>query len=141
MSDHAWSSTFDASLPSCRGAHKEYMVQVLDALRDLGWEYRDLFGIEMALEESITNAIRHGNKLDPDKLVKVVCKISAERFWLQVRDEGEGFCPEEVPDCTAMENLETCSGRGVMLIRAFMNKVEYNPCGNCVTMEKERTDD
>jgi serine/threonine-protein kinase RsbW len=115
------------------------MREILDQLERHGWEGRELFGIEMALEESMTNAIRHGNKFDESKSVDVEAKVSPERFWLRVRDEGPGFCPQEVPDCTADENLDCLGGRGLALIRAFMTRVEYNDCGNCVTMEKTRT--
>jgi serine/threonine-protein kinase RsbW len=104
----------------------------------MGWTERELFGVQMALEESLTNAIRHGNKLDESKLVTVDCRVSPERFWLRVEDEGEGFVPEEVPDCTDDESLHECGGRGVMLIKAYMTSVDYSPTGNCVTMEKVR---
>jgi serine/threonine-protein kinase RsbW len=139
MSDHSWSWTSKTSLPSRRGAHYAHMQEILDALKRLGWSNRDLFGIELALEESLTNAIRHGNKLDESKPVEVECKASAQRFWLRVCDQGQGFHPERVPDCTAAENLECPGGRGLALIKAYMTRVEYNDRGNCVTMEKART--
>jgi serine/threonine-protein kinase RsbW len=127
------------SLPSRRGAHLTAMSEILAHLAELGWEPRDLFGIEMALEESLSNAIRHGNRYDESKHVIVDCKASSQRFWLRVQDEGPGFRPERVPDCTAEENLERPGGRGLALMDAFMSSVEYNDCGNCVTMEKERS--
>jgi serine/threonine-protein kinase RsbW len=114
------------------------MQEILQVLAELGWEGRDLFGVEMALEESLSNAIRHGNRLDESKAVSVECKVSAERFWLRVRDQGAGFQPEHVPDCTAQENLECPGGRGLALMKAYMTRVEYNKRGNCVTMEKIR---
>jgi serine/threonine-protein kinase RsbW len=115
------------------------MREILDQLVYHGWNGRDLFGIELALEESLTNAIRHGNRFDASKKVLVECKVSEERFWLRVRDEGPGFCPQDVPDCTADENLDCPGGRGVALMKAYMTRVEYNECGNCVTMEKIRS--
>jgi len=115
------------------------MEEILAQLAQLGWGQRDLFGIEMALEESLSNAMRHGNRYDESKSVVVECKASPQRFWLRVTDEGPGFRPERVPDCTAEENLECPGGRGLALMDAFMSSVEYNACGNCVTMEKERT--
>jgi serine/threonine-protein kinase RsbW len=139
MSEHRWNWTTRTSLDSRRGAHIPCMREILDQLAQLGWEGRELFGVEMALEESMTNAIRHGNKFDESKSVDVEAKVSAERFWIRVRDEGTGFCPNSVPDCTAEENLDCQGGRGVALIRAFMTRVEYNDRGNCVTMEKTRT--
>ena len=138
MSEPRWNWTMRASLASRKGAHRDCMQEILNQLTRLGWDGRDWFGIEMALEESLTNAIRHGNRFDESKSVSVECKVSPERFWLRVRDEGPGFCPDHVPDCTADENLERCGGRGLALIQAFMTRVEYNECGNCVTMEKIR---
>src|SRR5437762_667111 len=101
MSEHAWSWTGRTNFPSRRGAHEPFMREVLGRLAELGWSNSDLFGIEMALEESLTNAIRHGNRLDESKEVVAECKMAADRFWLRVQDQGPGFKPERVPDCTA----------------------------------------
>jgi serine/threonine-protein kinase RsbW len=139
MSEHRWSWTINTRLPSQHGAHEPCVREVLAQLKLLGWADRDLFAVEMALVESLINAIRHGNRFDAKKNVVVQCKISPERFWLRVEDEGAGFQPERVPDCTADENLECCTGRGLKLIKAYMSSVEYNERGNCVTMEKFRT--
>jgi serine/threonine-protein kinase RsbW len=79
--------------------------------------------------------------MDESKQVLVECKVSPERFWIRVEDEGSGFRPQSVPDCTADENLECPGGRGLALIKAYMNRVEYNDRGNCVTMEKYRAGD
>lgn len=138
MTDHNWSYTIQRSLPSRHNAHLESMEEIIGRLTELGWSDRELFGVQMALEESLTNAIRHGNKLDESKHVTLECKISPERFWLCVEDEGPGFIPADVPDCTHGENLEACGGRGVMLIHAYMTTVEYNKTGNRVTMQKIR---
>jgi serine/threonine-protein kinase RsbW len=115
------------------------MQQILDKLKELGWDGRDLFGVTMALEESLSNAIKHGNCLDESKQVDVECRVSRERFWLQVKDEGNGFRPQSVPDCTADENLDRPGGRGLALMKAYMTSVEYNERGNCVTLEKVRS--
>lgn len=139
MSEHRWTWTSEKKLPSKKGAHLSLLEEILQELERLGWDGRDFFGIQMALEESLTNAIRHGNRLDESKEVLVECKLSGEQFWLRVTDEGSGFQPREVPDCTADENLECPGGRGLALIKAYMTRVEYNQCGNCVTMEKNRT--
>jgi serine/threonine-protein kinase RsbW len=115
------------------------MEEIVRELEELGWDGRDLFGVRLALEESLSNAIRHGNRLDDAKHVFVQCKLSPERFWLRVSDEGAGFRPKDVPDCTDDANLECCGGRGLALIMAYMTRVEYNERGNCVTMEKIRS--
>lgn len=139
MSEHHWNWSAEENLPSRKGAHLSLMEEILKKLEGLGWNGRDFFGIEMALEESLTNAIRHGNRLDESKQVLVECKLSGEQFWLRVTDEGSGFKPKDVPDCTADENLECTGGRGLALMKAYMTRVEYSPRGNCVTMEKTRT--
>lgn len=139
MSDHRWTWTSRATFPSQAGAHIPHMQDILRRLQKLGWDGRDFFGIEMALEESLSNAIRHGNRFDESKEVVVDCKVSPERFWLRVQDEGCGFVPNRVPDCTADENLECPGGRGLALIKAYMTRVEHNQRGNCLTMEKLRS--
>jgi serine/threonine-protein kinase RsbW len=141
MAEPSWSWTSRKELPSQKGAHQPFLDEILQQLERLGWERdsRDYFAVLMAGEESMSNAIRHGNKCDASKQIVVECKASPERFWMRVTDEGPGFKPEAVPDCTADENLECPGGRGLALIQAYMTRVEYNACGNCVTMEKSRT--
>jgi serine/threonine-protein kinase RsbW len=141
MSEHGWSWTTRTTLPSRHGSYVPCMQEILEKLALFGWDGRDLFGIELTLEESLSNAIRHGNCLDESKQVQVECKVSPERFWLRVEDEGHGFKLNSVPDCTADENLECPGGRGLALIRAFMTHVQYNQRGNCVTLEKIRSAD
>jgi serine/threonine-protein kinase RsbW len=139
MSEHRWSWTAVRSLPSRKDAHVPLIVEILDELKSLGWDGRDFLGIQLALVESLTNAIRHGNQSDEKKQVSVECKLSPERFWIRVCDEGQGFEPQLVPDCTADENLACSGGRGLALIKAFMSRVEHNQIGNCLTMEKIRS--
>lgn len=115
------------------------LQQVLNQLELHEFGQRDIFDVHMALEEALVNAIKHGNKLDPNKRVRVTCQVSHERVRLQIEDQGEGFDPEEVPDPTAEENLDKPSGRGIMLMRSFMSSVAYSERGNCVTMTKTRT--
>jgi serine/threonine-protein kinase RsbW len=114
------------------------MDVVLARLQHFQWPDRDVFAIQLALEETLTNAIRHGNKEDQRKLVHFECEIDRFRFWAKIRDEGDGFCMEEVPDPTDDENLAACGGRGLLLIRAYMTDVCYSPPGNCVTLLKVR---
>ena len=76
--------------------------------------------------------------MDPDKRVFVTYKITPSRFEIRITDEGEGFNPEDVPDPTAIENIERPCGRGLLLMRGFMTEVEYHPPGNSVSMAKVR---
>ena len=127
-----------ATLPSNLHDHHAFIYSALDGLAALGWGQGDQFGVQMALEESISNAIRHGNKEDPSKSVTVECRLSASRFWARICDEGAGFNPADVPDCCAPDRLEVPGGRGLALIVAYMTRVEYNDRGNCLTLEKLR---
>lgn len=136
MSAENPTKTFSRRLPSSLYAYHDFVEELLTELLKLGWDKSTLFGIHMALEESISNAIRHGNKENPDKIVDVSCEISADRFWAQIKDEGEGYEESKVPDCCSPENLEAAGGRGLALIRAYMTHVELTEKGTCLTMEK-----
>lgn len=138
MPNESWSWTAEERLPSRLGASEDFIQRLLDALVQCRWNEHDVFGIRLAMEEALVNAIRHGNELNSKKQVRVTCKLSASKFWAMISDEGSGFDPKQIPDPTARENLERPSGRGVMLIRSFMSRVEYNEVGNCVVMEKDR---
>jgi len=114
------------------------LEDLLEQLGVHGWSPSDIFAIHLAAEEAIVNAIVHGNKLDPKKKVRVACVVSPELARIEVTDEGEGFDPGSVPDCRLEERLEAPNGRGVMLMRTFMTRIEYSDRGNRVLMEKQR---
>ena len=113
------------------------LLEKLDAFK---WSNRDAFGIHMAMEEAVMNAIRHGNKLDKEKEVHVLIELSSTRFFSRVTDQGSGFDPTKVPDPTLDENLEKTCGRGVMLMNNFVDKVTYNEVGNSVQLEKNKSE-
>ncbi len=96
----------------------------------------DVFSIKLALEEALVNAIKHGNQMDRSKKVSVRYLLRTDRFEVWIADEGPGFDPEDVPDPTAIENLERPCGRGLMLMRHYMTEVRYTSGGNCVAMHK-----
>jgi serine/threonine-protein kinase RsbW len=126
-------------LPSERGASRLIMEQLLEQLGVHGWSPSDIFAIHLAAEEAIVNAIVHGNKLDPSKVVQVACVVSPTLARIEVTDEGSGFDPASVPDCRLEDRLEAPNGRGVMLMRTFMTRIEYSARGNRVLMEKQRS--
>lgn len=132
-----WRRVID--LPSERGSNREVTDDLLTQLGAFGWPPSDVFAVHLAVEEAIVNAIVHGNKLDPVKRVHVECEVSADRVLVSITDEGAGFDPARVPDCTAEERLEAPGGRGVMLMKSFMTRIEYNAKGNSVVLEKQRT--
>jgi serine/threonine-protein kinase RsbW len=94
------------------------------------------FAIKLAVEEAINNAIKHGNKFDPRKVVKFSYDVGPQRTVVMVADQGDGFDPDALDDPTLDENLEKPTGRGVMLMHAYMDEVQYNAKGNRVRMVK-----
>ena len=127
-------------LPSERGSSRLVTDELLEQLGQHGWPPDEIFAIHLAAEEALVNAVVHGNRLDPKKTVHVECEVSADFVRLEVTDEGAGFDPTSVPDCTLEERLEAPSGRGVMLMRSFMSRIAYNAKGNSVVLEKRRGD-
>ena len=84
------------------------------------------YNIMIAVSEAINNALNHGNKFDPLKKVHFELYADADKIIVKVRDEGEGFDPEDVADCTDPANLLKSSGRGVYLIRELMHDVDFD---------------
>jgi serine/threonine-protein kinase RsbW len=107
---------------------------VLVAVADAGFDDASTFAVRLALEEAVANAFRHGNREDPEKTVTVRYAVSAHQIELVVEDEGPGFDPGAVPDPTEDANLEIPSGRGIMLMRAYMTSVEIVAPGNRIEM-------
>ncbi len=104
-----------------------------------GFDEDDRQKIEMAVHESLINAIYHGNKNDETKYVYLRFQIHGDRLEVHIRDQGAGFDPSSIADPLAAENLLKVSGRGIFLIRAFMDefRVENLPEGTEVTMVKK----
>lgn len=87
-----------------------------------GFDEEAGFQIEMAVHEAVINAVRHGNREDPNKKVQVKFMIFEDRLEIHIRDQGKGFDPNTLPDPLAKENLLNISGRGIFLIRKFMDE-------------------
>ncbi len=113
-----------------------FQDQIEQLLQQSRASTHDIFSIRLALEEALINAIKHGNQLDHTKKVHLSFRILEDRFEVQIHDEGPGFDPTDVPDPTAIENLERPCGRGLMLMRHYMDEVAYNSRGNGVTMAR-----
>lgn len=118
-------------------AVRDTLIEIMKILKKHAWDEAECLYIRLALDEALTNAVKHGNEEDPGKCVKVACAVTDDDFTIQIEDEGEGFDPALVPDCTTDEGLELPSGRGLHLMRSFMG-VTYNDRGNKVTLHKQR---
>ena len=88
----------------------------------VGFDEDDQHKIDMAVHESVINAIWHGNKNDPSKHVRLRFEIYSDRLEIRVRDQGNGYDPSRLLDPLAEENLLNVSGRGIFLIRTFMDE-------------------
>ena len=96
----------------------------------------DYYGnILIAVTEAVNNAINHGNRQNPDKKVHLEFIERGDRLSFSVRDEGEGFYHEALPDPTDPENLEKISGRGVFLMKHLADEVEFSENGTKVEMK------
>lgn len=127
---------FEVLIPSDYESGQAVVERIMAAVDHAGFASRDVFGIRLSVDEAVVNAIKHGNKLNPQKSVRIDFRLHPQGVRIEVEDEGPGFSPEDVPDPTSDENLERPCGRGLMLMRQFMTRIEYNPKGNLVVLEK-----
>jgi serine/threonine-protein kinase RsbW len=113
------------------GSALEYLdlVQTLtDCITDfMGFDDDTAHWIGMSVRESVTNAIQHGNKLDPNKRVDIRFEVAPDHLEINVKDEGQGFQIDLLPNPLDPENLLKPSGRGIFYIRSFMDEVEFIP--------------
>ena len=124
--------------PSTLEARIQVENQIVEFLDRCGCtDDEELFSIKLALEESLVNAIRHGNKLDTSKKVIVSYGFEGDNLKIEVEDEGSGFDYDHLPDPTDPQNIERPHGRGVMLMRHYMDTVHFNGIGNAVTLVKK----
>lgn len=94
--------------------------------KDLGLSDEKLASLLLAVTEATTNAIIHANKSDKKKMVKVEATVEKSKLIVKIIDEGRGFDPSKIPDPTHPENLLKDSGRGVYLMRIYMDDLKYN---------------
>jgi len=111
----------------------QYLLERVAKLGVIAPEKSNLF---IALDEAFVNAVKHGNKNDPTKLVRIGAELSPKEACFTIEDEGEGFDVQAIPDPCDPTNLFKSSGRGVLLIYNIMDEVEYNAQGNRVKMVK-----
>jgi len=123
--------------PSLDGACKQILEHV--SLRGFGQE--DQFAVHLALEEAFSNAVEHGNAGDRAKTVQIDYSIDDQRVEIRMTDQGHGFDPHKVVDPRLEENLYQARGRGLLLMKAYMDVVQYNPAGNSVHMVRFRHPD
>ena len=112
-----------------------YLMKRVEKLKLINLEKSNLF---VALDEAFVNAVKHGNKFDADKNIRITVDITSKEARFTIEDEGMGFDVHAIPDPTDIENLFKTSGRGVMFMYNIMDEVIYNDRGNRITMIKKR---
>jgi serine/threonine-protein kinase RsbW len=115
----------------------EYLVKRVERLEVVQSGQSNLF---VALDEAFVNAVKHGNKFDCCKMIRIAAEISKQEARFTIEDEGEGFNVASIPDPLDPENLFKASGRGVLFIYNIMDEVSYNDRGNRLTMVKRGTE-
>ena len=126
--------TTELKFPSRIDSIAEAAAAAAEVARRAGFTEEALFGIDMAVRESVTNAVLHGNRQDESKPVEVGFDDSAAGLRITVRDRGQGFDPAGVADPTDPQNILKASGRGILFMRTFMDDVrwERHPQGGTV---------
>ena len=123
-------------LPSDLALMNGVLEYLSERVAKLGLIKPDRSNLFVALDEAFVNAVKHGNKNDPTKLVRITAELTPQEASFTVEDEGEGFDINQIPDPCDPANLFRTSGRGVLLIYNIMDEVEYNAQGNRVKMVK-----
>jgi serine/threonine-protein kinase RsbW len=112
-------------LPSHVEAVADAAAAATDFVQSCGLGEELAFGIDMAVREAVTNAIVHGNHEDEAKKVEVTFNCLEHALEIEVKDQGEGFDPTAVPDPTDPANILKTSGRGIFLMKTFMDEVDW----------------
>ena len=108
--------------------------EILSKLEEYKFDKDDIFAVHLTLEEAFLNAVKHGNKMDPTKKVKIDYSVNSEKIEITITDEGAGFEPESVDDPRFGEGLYEPGGRGLLLMNSYMDVVKYSEHGNSVYM-------
>ncbi len=124
------------SLPSEVAAISPFVDELMLLIRKCNCVPESETDVEIALREALANAVTHGNHQNPRKHVYVTCRCEPEEVSIAVKDEGRGFDLSEVPDPTAPENMGSIHGRGILLMKAFMDEVRFEEGGVVVRMRK-----
>ena len=113
--------------------------QALSFLEPLRLSEAAIFDVRLCLEEALVNAIKYGNQQKKELLVDMDVEYDDKELRIRIEDQGSGFEPEKLPDCTKGDNQFDNHGRGVYLMRQLMDAVSYNNKGNSLLMVKSLT--
>lgn len=134
-------SKFCEVIPSSPAGLDSVLENTMTVVKGMACAPEKAEQVELSLREALVNAILHGNRADPAKKVMVACFCECEAnggLLLVVRDEGAGFDPSEVPDPIQAQSIDSEHGRGIFLMRQFMDDVRYRNGGREVEIRKRR---
>ena len=120
-------------LPSHIEAVADAAAAVTDFIKHCGASEEVGFGVDMSVREAVTNAIVHGNHEDESKSVELILNCRDNELEVEVRDQGSGFNPSAVPDPTDPANLMKTSGRGIFLMKTFMDEIKEQHISDYIT--------
>ncbi|HTZ97724.1 MAG TPA: ATP-binding protein [Terriglobales bacterium] len=123
MTENRVSFTLDSTLETVDSAEQT----ATRIAGEMGFGDEEIMQISMAVREACVNAVLHGNAYDPEKKVKLDFETTSQGLVITIRDQGKGLDPARIPDPLAPENLLKTSGRGIFLIRSFMDEVQIQP--------------
>lgn len=127
------------TIPSDLSAARDVEENLLQHAQQLGYSPECVFAFRLALEEAIVNAHKHGHGGDPAKKITISYDINDQRAIVRVRDQGPGFDPCAIPDPTIPDRIPLPSGRGIMLMKHYLDALAYNEQGNEVELVKEKS--
>jgi len=122
--------------PSSHVSVETMTDRVCEAFRELPLQEKTRFGLKLAVHEALSNAVVHGNKNDPSKQVTVTCRCRPHQVTIIVDDEGDGFDPDSVPDPTTEHHLLDEAGRGIFLIRCYVDECRFENQGRRIIIVK-----
>lgn len=124
----------ESHIPSVLSAAHNEVQHFVSRVTTCGVMARDAQTLQYGVHEALTNAVIHGNGRDPRLSVRLAYWLQGREVWIEIEDEGHGFGRDTVADPTADDRIQRVGGRGILLMEHYMDSVQFNARGNCVTM-------
>jgi len=135
-----WHEKIEFEVPSYVSLMHDILNYLMKRVEKSGVVNPETSNLFVALDEAFVNAVKHGNKYNAEKLVRITAEVSKEEARFTIEDQGDGFDINSIPDPRNPENLFKASGRGVLFIHNIMDEVTYNERGNRLTMVKRKNE-
>lgn len=110
---------------------------IFDIFRECNLAVKNFNKVFLCISEAVINSIEHGNKNDINKLISIGIECNENQMDIYIKDEGDGFNLNEIPDPTTISNIKKESGRGIHIIKSISKKIEFNNEENCIQFKIE----